>query len=240
MANPPRLVVRSHTPVRRFMLIGICTLLALLAALFAYEFGHSRAGFDGWAARNQRADLAAQVKSLDAEVRRLRLRLAATETERTGQTRERTALAKSIGELQAEVARLTSELGFYRGVVGERGVPELIKIEQFRVTRGAAANQYALRLVLGRPLKAEDQISGKIKMTFEGATAATPVNLDLAAVSDVRGGELTFNYRYTKSIDQVITLPAGFAPIRTTVEITPARKGANAMRETFLWNVEAS
>jgi hypothetical protein len=221
------------------MLIGISALLALLAAVFAYEFGHSRAGFDGWAARNERADLAAQVKSLDAEVRRLRLKLASTETERTGQTRERTALAKSIGELQAEVARLTSELGFYRGVVGERGVPELIKIEQFRVTRGTVANQYVLRLVLGRPLKAEDQISGKIKMTFEGATAATPVNLDLAAVSDARS-ELTFNYRYTKSIDQIITLPAGFAPIRTTVEITPARKGAVAMRETFLWNVEAS
>jgi hypothetical protein len=236
----PRLIVRSHTPVRRLLLIGFFTLLALLAILFSYELGRRRAGFDGWNARAERSELLAQVKALEVEARDLRLRLAATETERTGQTRERTVLAKSIGELQAEVARLTSELGFYRGVVGERGAPELIKIEQFRVTRGATANEYTLRLLLGRPLKAEDQISGKIKMTLEGATAATPVNLDLSAVSEVRGGELAFNYRYTKTIEQKITLPAGFVPVRTTVEITPARRGAGPIRETFLWNVEAS
>jgi hypothetical protein len=95
-----------------------------------------------------------------------------------------------------------------------------------------------LRLVLGRPLGREDAINGRIRMTFEGTTSTTPVNLDLAAVSDVDGGELTFNYKYSQTIEIVLRLPAGFVPARTSLEITPSRKGVNPIRTSITWTVD--
>lgn len=240
MTTSPRLVVRRHAPWRRSLFIGGAVVLALAAAWFAFEWGRSRAGFDGTAAREQRAELAGKVDSLQRELRAMRLKVAMYETERAGQSRERAELARSIGELQAEVARLTSELGFYRGVVGDRGPGEVLRIQQLRVTRGAQQGSYLLRLVLGRPLQTGDAINGKVRITFEGTQAGADANLDLAAVGTPppAGGELAFNYRYVEELEQAIRLPEGFTPARTTVELVPARKGVNPVRESFIWRVE--
>jgi len=238
MAAPPRLVVRTYAPLRRLLLLGGATGLAALALFIAFEWGRGNAGFDGRAARVERSDLLDRIEELEKENRRQRLLLAAHETERVGQTRERTDLARSIGDLQGQVARLTSDLAFYRGVAGDKNPDEAVKIQQFRVSRGKTADEYLLRLVLARPLGREDAISGRVRMTFEGTTAATPVNLDLGAVSPVAGGELPFSYRYSQTIEQAIRLPAGFMPARTTVEISLAKKGVNPVRATFIWTVE--
>jgi len=238
MAPIPRLVVRTHAPLQRLLLAAGFLVLGCLALFAAFEWGRSNAGFDGRAARLERSGLRDQMGDLETEVRRLRRQLASQESDRVGQIRERAELAKAIGDLQAEKEQLTSDLGFYRGISGDKSRDELLKIQQFRVTRGKAQNEYMLRLVLGRPLGREDAINGSIRMTFEGTTVATPVNLDLASVSSLSSGELSFSYRYSQTIEQPIQLPAGFTPTRTSIELTPARKGVNPVRTSFIWTVD--
>lgn len=238
--SSPRLVVRTYAPLQRWLVIGGAVLGTLIALYAAFEWGRRNAGFDSRKARAEAGELRGQVRDLESEVRRLRLTLASQETERAGQVRERSELARTIGDLQAEVARQAQDLAFYRGVVGDSSQAEVLKIQQFRVTAGSEPGQYHVRLVLGRPLRPEDSVSGTVQITFEGTSGASPTALDLAAVSDVAGGVLNFNYRYVETLEQEIRLPEGFAPARTTVELQPARKGANRIRQTFLWTVETA
>jgi hypothetical protein len=238
MAQLPRLVVRAHAPLRWWLLVMAMVVLICLALLVAFEWGRSRAGFDGQSARSQRAELQDQIAKLRDENRQLRLKYASQETDRISQIRERTELARSIGELQGQLEQATSDLAFYRGIAGEKTSSDPVKIQQLRVSRGKEPGEYMLRLVLGRPLGREDAINGRIRMTFEGTTAATPVNLDLAAVSAVDGGELMFSYRYSQTIEVPLRLPAGFVPVRTAVDITPSRKGVNPIRTSFIWAVD--
>jgi hypothetical protein len=238
MAQLPRLVVRAHAPLRQWLLAIAVVVLICMALLAAFEWGRSKAGFDGQSARSQRAELRDQIAKLQDENRQLRLKYASQETDRISQIRERTELARSIGDLQAQLEKATSDLAFYRSIAGEKVSNDPVKIQQLRVSRGKEPGEYMLRLVLGRPLGREDAINGSIRMTFEGTTAATPVNLDLAAVSAVDGGELTFNYRYSQTIEVPLRLPAGFVPARTAVDITPSRKGVNPIRTSFIWAVD--
>jgi hypothetical protein len=238
MASPPRLVVRTHAPLRRLLLITGIIALAGMLLVIAFEWGRSNAGFDGRSARLQRSGLRDQIAKLETENRALRLKFARQETDRIGQIRERTELARAIGDLQAQVEQANSDLAFYRSVAGEQSSKDPLKIQQLRIRRGSGRNQYLLQLVLGRPMGREDAINGRIRMTFEGTTAATPVNLDLAAVSEVEGGELSFSYRYSQTIEVPLELPAGFVPARTSIEITSSRKGVNPLRTSFMWNVE--
>jgi hypothetical protein len=238
MANAPRLVVRTHAPLRRLLLVVAAVALACMALFVAFEWGRTNAGFDGRSARLQRSDLRDEIGKLEAENRRLRLQYAAQESERVGQVRERAELARTIGDLQAEVAQATSDLAFYRSIAGDKSPGEAVKIQELRVKRAAAPDSYLLRLVLGRPLGREDSISGTIRMTFEGTTVATPVNLDLSSVSGISNGELPFSYRYSQTIEQPIQLPAGFSPARTVVQITPGRKGVNPVQASFVWTVD--
>jgi hypothetical protein len=238
MSPSRRLVIRTHAPLRRALLLVGFLGLACLALYIAFEWGHGNAGFDGRAARFDRSQQRDQIGKLEAENRRLRLEIAAHETDRVGQVRERAEVSKALGDLQAELASATSDLAFYRSIAGDRNSDEVLKIQQLRVTRGPGPGEFLLRIVLGRPLGREDAINGRIRMTFEGATAATPVNLDLSTVTGIVSGELSFNFRYSQTLEQAIKLPAGFVPARTTIEIAPSRKGVNPVRTSFLWTVD--
>jgi hypothetical protein len=136
------------------------------------------------------------------------------------------------------VQRLESELGFYRGVVGDGAQSDAVKVQQFRVTPGTEAGTFRLRLVLGRPINREGNISGKLRLTIEGAPGSDPATLDLAQAAGVAGGELSFDFRYLEEMEQTIRLPPRFVPARTLVELLPARKGVNPVRETFPWTLE--
>lgn len=241
MTGARRLVVRAHSPWRRAVLSAAFIGALAATAWFSYEYGRGHAGFDGSAARTERARLKDRIAELEDESRAQRLRLAMIETDRAGQARERAELSKTIGEQQAEVARLAGELAFYRGVVEERTSGQVVKIQQFRVTPGTASGEYRLRLVLGRALQPEDAVSGKVRIGIEGlASDGGAQSLDLAALADVAGGELPFNYRFVETLEQIVKLPPGFKPERVAVEAIPARKGADTARQTFLWNVEDS
>jgi hypothetical protein len=240
MAAPrPRLVVRNHAPGRRALWIGGALLLLVGALWVAFEWGRSRAGFDGAAARRERAALNDRVGALEDELRGARVRLAMYDSDTAGQSRERNELSRTIGELQAEVARLTSDVAFYKGIVEERTSGEVVKVQQFQVSAGAAERQFVLKLVLGRPLRPEDLVTGKVRITIEGADAAgAPASFDLAQVSDAANGELSFSLRYVEALEQMVTLPEGFTPSRSTVHLLPSRRGAKEVRETFIWTVE--
>jgi hypothetical protein len=233
-----RLVVRSYTPLRRAFLIGAGVVMVILAMYAAFEWGRGNAGFDSRSARAEGGEMRDRIRELEVENRRQRLELAAGETQRVGQAREREELARTIGDLQADVARLTRDLAFYRGVMGESASGQDVRMQQFRITRGKVAGEFLLRMVLGRPLRPEGFASGKARVSVEGSVGATATTLDLAQVSDVPGGELTFSYRYVQTLDQPVMLPAGFVPARVTVELHSSRKGVNPVRETFLWTVE--
>lgn len=233
-----RLVVRSYTPLRRALLIGGSLVLLMMGLYVAFEWGRSIAGFDARGARAEAGDLHDRIKELENDNRQQRLKLAAVETQRVGQSREREELARTIGGLQADVARLTRDLAFYRGLVGQSANAPVVRVQQLRITRGAAADEYTLHVVLGRPLRPEDSISGKMRLTVEGASGATPVSLDLAQISGITSGELSFSYRYLQPLEQLVKLPPGFTAQRVTVELAVSRKGVNPVRESFLWTVE--
>jgi hypothetical protein len=233
-----RLVVRSYAPLRRALLWGGAAAVAIMSAYIAFEWGRSNAGFDARSARADQGELHDRIRQLESENRKQRLQLAAGETQRVGQAREREELARTIGDLQAEVASLSRDLAFYRGVVGESVSAEIVRVQQFRITRGGAANEYVLHLVLGRPLRPEDAVNGKARVSVEGTSGSAATSLDLAQLANVPGGELTFSYRYLQTLEQAIRLPAGFAPARVNVELAPSRKGVNPVHETFLWTVE--
>lgn len=233
-----RLVVRSYTPLRRALLIGGSLVLAALGLFISFEWGRSTAGFDARGARAEAGDLQGRIRELQRDNREQRLQLAAVETQRVGQAREREELARTIGSLQADVARLTRDLAFYRGVVGETANAPVVRVQQLRIVQGATAEEYVLHLVLGRPLRPEDTVSGKARLTIEGASGTTPVSLDLTQVSGIASGELSFSYRYLQPLEQPVKLPAGFTAQRVTVELDVARKGVSPVRESFLWTVE--
>jgi hypothetical protein len=167
------------------------------------------------------------------------VQLAAAEEARVGDVREHAEVARTIGELQAQVARQQQDVDFYRGLVAQpgQGAAEAVRVQQFRITPLAEAQKFSLRFSLSRLQRPEEAINGTLGITVDGTRDGGALSLELPELIGAKR-ELPFNFRYYQTIEQPITLPEDFKPDRVTIEVRPGRKGLAPYRRTFVWSAE--
>jgi hypothetical protein len=238
----PNLVVRHHhAPLRRVLTVIAITLLCLFALYVVYELGRFDAGYDRLAVSQERAEHDVTLNRLEKANRELRTRLAELDTIRIGRAREQAEVSRSIGDLQAQVARQAQELAFYRGIVAQSATSTGVKIQQIRIAPGEKTGRYKLRMTLVRSVRPEDVVSGTLVIGAEGTNASGQASsLDMAALSVGKVRELPFNFRYFQNLEPEIALPSNFQPERLSVEVRSSKKGVSPVTQTFPWTVDAS
>jgi hypothetical protein len=240
MNIPGKLVVRAYAPGRRWTVVLSVLLIGALALYGMFELGRYKAGYDAMLAAGERNSLQQQIDALLHTQHELKVQLAAADEARVAEVRERADVARTIGELQAEVERQQKDVEFYRGIVAQPGQGEAaaVRVEQFHVATLPGEQRYALRFSLIRQQRPGEAISGTLAITVDGTREATPVSADLRELTGGGPGELNFSFRYNTSIEQPVTLPPGFKADRVTLEVRPGRKGMAPYRQTFVWNAE--
>jgi hypothetical protein len=234
-----QLIVRRRTALHS-ALIAAATLIGVFALYVMYELGRYNAGYDRQAEAQLRSELAVVIEHLERDNRELSTKLAELDTVRVGHAREQAEVARSMGDLQAQLARESQELAFYRGVVAQGTSSVGVKIEQLRITAGAHPASYVVHMSLVRSGRADSNASGNVQLSLDGAMAAGARTLDLASLTAGKQHELRYSFRYLQNFDQELAVPADFKPERLNVEVTAGRGGIAPLSQTFLWSVEAA
>lgn len=233
-------MVRRRAPALRVVLWLAGLLIATFGVYVVYELGRYNAGYDRQAVAQQRTELEVQIEHLQKDNREMRTRLAELDTIRLGNARQQTEVARSIGDLQAQVARQAEELAFYRGVVAQGAATIGVKIEELRITANAQPGVYTAHMALVRSGRADSYASGSVQLSIDGMFGGTEKTLDLPALTAGRQRDLRYDFRYFQDFDQDLTVPAGFKPEHLVVEVASGRKDVAPLSQTFLWSVEPS
>ncbi len=235
------LIIRSHSPTRRFILSGVIVMIAALALYIVYEYGRFNAGYDRLAAAQQRTELEVEIERLNKSNRELRIHLAELDTIRIGRAREQAEVTRTISELQTQVAKQTQELAFYRGIVAQGATAVGVKVQQVHITAGAKAQHFKMHISLMRSVRPDNVAVGSIALSVDGTTSdGKPQTLDLLALTPTKLKDLPFNFRYFENLDQDVALPAGFKPEKMAVEIRSNKKDVAPASQSFPWTVDAS
>jgi len=234
------LVVRQRAPALRTALLITALIVALLTLYVVYELGRYNAGYDRLAAAQQRTALEVRIEHLEKDNRELRTRLAEADTIRAGRAREQAEVARAMGELQAQVARQSQELAFYRGVVAQNANTLGVKIEQLRITAGKRPATFIVHMSLVRSGRADSAVSGTVHLSLDGSYDGSARSLDLPALSGGQVRELRYNFRYLQNFDQELAPPLAFKPEQLVVEVQSGRHDVAPLSQTFLWTVETS
>ncbi|MCX7052562.1 MAG: hypothetical protein NTV91_12385 [Proteobacteria bacterium] len=216
--------------------LGLSLVLATLAGVYA--IGRAQATFDGRAAIADEAGLRAALTAREAEVAKLRREVAELDTLKVAQERERQEVSRTIGELQAEVARQSQQLEFLRGVVGRAGPAAEVTIRQVRVIASAAPGRYRLRIALAQPGRPDRTVAGSVRVGVEGQRGGRTVRLDLREVTAQRVAQLPYRFQYFENIEVEIVLPNGFSPERVVVDVRPAGRNVPPAAQTVLWSID--
>jgi len=234
------LIVRRSAPALRSALFVATLLIGAFAFYVVYELGRYDAGFDRQAVAQQRTELEVKIEQLEKDNRRLHTQLAETDTIRLGRAHELAEVERTIGDLQAQVARQSQELAFYRGVVGAGAAALGIRIEQLRITAGDHPASFIVHMSLVRSGRPDADTSGTVHLALGGSVDGAAKTLDLASLTGGRVRELRYNFRYLESFDQELSVPLAFKPEQLAVEVQSTRASSPPLSQTFLWSVETS
>src|SRR5437588_483330 len=205
----PPLIVRQHTSGLRTALLIAGVLIGVLALYVTYELGRYNAGYDRQAVAQQRTELEVQIEHLEKANREMRTRLAELDTFRVGRAREQAEVARTIGDLQAQVARESQELAFYRGVVSQGAAEIGVKVGQVRVSTGKKIGEFSVHVALVRSGRPDNVVTGTLSLMVDGAGGKSDdTTVDLAALTHGKQRELPFNFRFYQNFDQEIVIPA--------------------------------
>jgi hypothetical protein len=218
--------------------IAGAVVLALTLVVGLYALGRAHAAFDGRAAVQSEAGLREALAAREAEVIHLRREVAELDTLKAAQERERQEVSRTIGELQAEVARQSQQLEFMRGLVGRAGPQAEVAIRQVRIVPGSVAGRHLLRLALAQPGRPDRSVAGSVRVTVEGQRGGRAARLDLREVTGGRSPQLSYRFQYFENLEIELTLPAGFSPERVVVEVRSAGRNVPPVTQTLLWSVE--
>src|SRR5271163_4254583 len=107
-----KLVVRSHAPKRRAVLMGSAALLAVLTLYATFELGRYEAGFRVVDSVRGALAASARIRELEAENARQRTQLEAAEVARRVDREGYKQVERSLGDMQSQIARLNQDLSF--------------------------------------------------------------------------------------------------------------------------------
>ena len=235
---PPKLVVTTYAPTRRWVTIVVLVLLVAGGVYGMFEFGRFRAGYDVVAGLKQRTELRNEISTLETTIFDLRAKVAQLESSTVGQTREREEVQRTIGDLQAQVARANQELAFFRGIVTQNANSAEVKIQQARMVATATANKFRIRVTLVQPMKPDTVVSGVVVLSVDGEVDGKPGRADFATLSGGKRREIPFTFRYLENIEEEITMPPGMKPEQLLVEVRSSRRGSAPVQQSYVWSVD--
>lgn len=236
----PGLVIRPHAPMRRLILAVTLVALGLIGLGAAFEFGQYHAGYNVIAAMQERARLDSSIRSLKSDNTALQGRIIELQTVDAGHSREDQVVSRTIGDLQAQVARQTEELAFYRAVVAE-GAPAIgVRVGTVRLSSAKPAGHFLVHVSLVRAGRTDGMTTGSVDLTVDGQDAAgKAATLGGQALTDGASADVPYDFRYFQDLEQTVALPPGFRPEHLTVEVSSSRKDIAPLTQTFPWSAVA-
>jgi hypothetical protein len=232
-----KLVVRSHAPRRRAVLLASSVLLVFVVIYGAFELGRYDAGFRVVDSVRGALSASKRIRRLEAENNRQREQLEAAEVTRRVEREGYKQVERNLGDMQSQIARLNQDLSFYRGLVQPDSLVH-VKVQQMQIVSDGAAGRFRLKFVLMQTGKPAASVTGNATAAIDGLLGGKPLSLSYAQVSPTHRASLSYSFRYFQDYDEPVQLPPGFEPTRIGVEIHSGRDAAHVFRQAFVWKTQ--
>ena len=229
--------LQGHSALRIWtMRVGIVA-LAAIGGYLVYEFGRIQAGYNVVDAAGERLDYEQHIATLDGEIRSLKEQIALLETHRDIDRQAYSEVEVSLTDLQAKIQEQKDAIAFYRGIVSPKDGNKGLRVQDLKLTRGAAEREYNIRLVLVQALQHDRKVSGSVNLTIEGDQDGVETTYEYAQLKlEESDKNWAFSFRYFQDFDRQVVLPDGFTPHRVNIEVQSRTRSIASIAESFSWD----
>jgi len=228
--------LQTHGTGRTILVRGFQVLLVIVAGYLVFEYGRISAGYNIVDAGKERQAFEDHIDTLDGRIADLEQEVALLETHREIDREAYKEVEGSLLTLQGKIQEQQDAIAFYRGIVSPADGKPGLRVQDFRLTRGAEEREFNLRLVLVQAMKHDRKVSGDVALTVAGSEdgeARTYALTDLLPADANKGWP--FSFRYFQDFDRQLVLPDGFTPERIHVEVRSRTRSVSSIEESYAW-----
>ena len=233
------LVVKTHDPKKRTLILVGAVAFLLISAWALFEYGRFSAGYDSLSTSSEMQQLEKLKLGLERHVVDLREQRTALEQQQQVEQQAYDEVRRDLKDLQDENLELKEELAFYRGIVSPEEGAEGLRIQSLQITKNAKEGSFHYKLVLTQVLKNDRLAHGRVDVLIEGIREedGRQENLTLTDVSVPKRQAMNFNFKYFQAFEGDLAMPQGFVPIRVSVTVAPNGRKLDSVEKIFDWTV---
>jgi hypothetical protein len=216
----------------RVALLLVLAFFAFLVLYITYEFGRYNGSYDRLAVSQLLSERDVQIERLEAANRQARTQLEELKTIDLGRPAEEGKLKSNIEELQTQIARMSQELIFYRGVMAKPPTELGVRLGEVHIEKGRRPGLYMVHVALLRTGRPDDTVQGTLTLHIDSDKGK------VADLSDLTGGrkkDLPYNLKYYANIDQEVSIPGDFKPLHLGVDVHSVEKDVPPLAQTYVW-----
>jgi len=228
------MVVVPHRPWYR---VGIFCLFVLAMGAFSYltyQYGRQQ-GLDlRVEVVRERDAINRQLEQSNQVIANMRQEIAGLKLGEEVDNRANEEVRQTVEALQSEIADLSEEIRFYKGVMIPNVESQGLRIERLTLENGLQPNQVRYSLLLTQVVEKHDFVQGGVEINVLGTQGDGQMSLKLSEVSE-RSDSVRFRFRYFQNINGEMTLPDGFEPKEVMVVAQANGRNGTRLERRFQW-----
>ena len=228
--------LQTHGTARTWLVRGFLLLLVVVAGYLVFEYGRISAGYDITDAIDERAAFEDHIDALNGRIADLEQEVALLETHREIDSEAYKEVESSLLDLQEKIQEQKDAIAFYRGIVSPADGRPGLRVQDFKLTRGAEEREFSLRLVLVQAKKHDRKVTGDVALRVDGIQDGEAKSYAYEELLPVDAEKVwSFSFRYFQDFDRRLVLPDGFTPERITVEVRSRTRSISSIEESYAW-----
>ena len=234
-----RVKVIEDRPLLRWSILLACVAVAALAVFLSYQRGYARGMAKQEAVlleltRLEGALEAEQKRSSELEQRVANFNLGA-EVDRKANEEVR----QEVIALKEEIAVLTEENGFYRGLMAPTKNKRGLTFGSVELSQAERPRAYNFKVVMQQLATNHRLLNGTLEYTVVGRAGGLDVVYPLSVLSsEVDAERIKLRFKYFQTIEGQLELPEGFEPLRIELVAKSTGKDAVTVEKRFGWLAE--
>lgn len=225
-------IVGPHSGVFSLLRILLLLLVAVSSGWYGYQVGSSGTKD---ALVVFKPSMQERISALVAEQEELRRQLKMANQSAEMDQAAIKATKERIKQLQDERLKMEEELAFLRGIVSTASGKRSLRIQKFKLTAGTSKDEFEYAFTVSQVINSGLVAKGQISLELEGLQDGKSVILGLAKIADDQKSSHKMRFRYFQNVTGKIKIPAGFKPVKLTIDVRPESKKLDGVTETYEW-----
>ena len=209
--------------------------LGVTLVLYAsFEVGRFTAGYSVLAAIHEHTVLRGDIAALKRANRALQARAVELQTINAGHAHAEQVVTHTIAQLQAQIARQSEKLAFYRGVVAQGAPPIGLRVGEVLLSAGKRPLHFHVDISLLRTDRPDGEVSGTLSFSADGQGPGE-TSLSNQVLTGKRAN-LRYRFRYYQEFKEELVVPPGFRPTHLTVTVRSSRTNIAPLIQSYPWS----